>query len=343
MKSCCEHKSRACEQLRADFFHRTMAASSTGDADTSSSSHAENPVRAALVFSGFLRGTCHGEGMQAMVNQAAMCREVFGGNCNIFIHSWSTTHKDAIFKVHHSNMTQRVENILSSNHSAYRRAASAWPCVPLLARAVETTSITLEEQKTPSMEALARVDTWGAMHENLMNFRWQIASVHAGLGLMSRHAAMAHVRFHAVVRMRADLGERSLPQSWRETFLKAAGWRTVRRRADLLARGALDAKRASEIVTCGRLRFKYTDFCQWSVPASALERTIDALGSSTASFERVVYGGDGREPCAHYLNRTDNAVQMRIPPVSENIMYCAMNAAGTRPALSTVDVKPNAI
>ena len=82
------------------------------------------------------------------------------------------------------------------------------------------------------------------------------------------------------------------------------------------------------------------DFCQWSVPTDALTRTIRVLAESNASFDRVVYGGDDAESCAEYLNRSTNAAKHSIPPVSENILYCAMNAAGTLPALQTVDVRP---
>jgi hypothetical protein len=97
---------------------------------------------------------------------------------------------------------------------------------------------------------------------------------------------------------------------------------------DRLLAGSLSDGARSELVTCGHPRYKLSDACHWSVPTEPLHRTVSALHG--ASFDRVVYGGEG---CAAYLNSTDEeAGKRRIPVVSENVLYCAMHAAGVRPS-----------
>ena len=93
-----------------------------------------------------------------------------------------------------------------------------------------------------------------------------------------------------------------------------------------------------ELVICGHPRYKHTDFCQWSVPPDPMRRTVEAL--TGPSFDRVIYGGEG---CLSWLNSTSETEgrTFRIPTVSENVLYCAMRAAGVQPS-GTVDTRIDA-
>ena len=220
--------------------------------DSVLASNERQHVRAALVFTGFLRGSC--SNLQALVAQSRMCREAFDKRCDVFLHTWSTIHKDSTFKVHGSNMTDLLLKQLARS-SVSSTIPSSWACVATIARELAPAAVTVEEQALPSLEMAAAAQPWGAVRENLFNFRWQVASIHGGIELMSRHAAATQTDYHAVVRMRADVGERALPS--RETFPTPASYATVRRRADLYVRGRLGHK-AREVVTCGHPRFKMT-------------------------------------------------------------------------------------
>ena len=97
------------------------------------------------------------------------------------------------------------------------------------------------------------------------------------------------------------------------------GWLNVRKRAGASAAGTLAARTAAEVVTCGWMRVKRTDFCLWSAPATALAQTIGALRG--AGFDRVLHEPlYGQPDCMSHLNST------KVPAVSENILLCAMHA-----------------
>ena len=184
--------------------------------------------------------------------------------------------------------------------------------------------------------------------ENLLNLRMQSASVKAGVDLMARHAATTGLDYHAVARMRADLGDPGFGHGDRDhLFLNLAGWKTLRRRSNLLLRGKLTARMAEEVVVCVHPRYKHSDFCHWSVPPAPLQRTVEQLVGS--SFDALVYHGAGlgskHADCAAYLNSTDETQtppKTRIPLVSENIYYCAMRAARARPS-QLVDVRSGVV
>ena len=304
--------------------------------------HVRGP-RAALVFTGFLRGTCHGSksrhnistGIAALREQLVWCRIAFFNRCDVFLHSWSTTHKAPSFSVRGDSLGNysRLSDLQLTN----KTAVSSWKCVEAVRNALGATTVAVEDQTPPSADRLADLRAWGTVGENLFNMRMQMASVLGGLQLMSRHAVTTGIEYHAVARMRADIGD----ASWRETrpewFLNEAGWRTIRRRADLLFHNSLPTAKSNELVMCGHPRYKQTDFCNWSVPPAPMMRAVAKLNG--ASFDQTVYGGEG---CEAYLtkNFTDASGRaIRVPAVSENILYCAMREAGVTPSL-LIDMFP---
>lgn len=189
-----------------------------------------------------------------------------------------------------------------------------------------------------------------------------------GAALATRHAAAMNFTYSAAVRMRADVGAGR--SQW---FLSDVGWANVYRRAAAAARAMLRKAVAAEVVTCGWRRFKGTDFCLWSAPASTLLNTIQSLHGG--GFDRVVSGtpcGESSprasasastpdsvsgpavrpghlppaEPQLHPRCHHDRSClwelnRSHIPLVSENILICAMTASGSH--LSHVsDRYPNA-
>ena len=227
--------------------------------------------------------------------------------------------------------------------NASRAAPPSFRCVETVREALSAVAVSVEQQTGPRPEHLAAVRPWGALGENLLNMRMQMASVSAGLELAHRHASAMGFAYHAVARMRADCGD----QTWcvnREVFLSEDGWQTMRRRANQLILGVLPLEKRTEVVSCGHPRFKHTDFCQWSVPSEPLRRTIEQLTGD--AFERTIYqrSEDGMyADCADYLNATNEKEHKhRMPLVSENVLYCALRAAGLR-ASTLVDRRPGAV
>ena len=304
--------------------------------------------RAALVFTGFLRDTCHHglgspnmtTGVHALREQLMWCMQAFSGQCDVFIHTWITTQKAAPFRMHGAALNDSSlpgPNLTSVQaNSSVHDIALSWKCVEVLQLALSATAVAIEAQAVPSHAQMASVRPWGAMRENLLNMRMQVASAIGGLQLMRRHATAMGVTYHAAVRMRADIGASTWQTSRKGWFLNAAGYRTMRRRADLYAKKQLPSTKSDELVLCGHPRYKHTDFCNWSVPPDPLVRTMEMLTGE--AFDQVIYGGEG---CEAYLtnNATDGVGRpMHIPAVSENVLYCAMRAGGVRPS-SLVDTK----
>ena len=210
--------------------------------------------RAALVFSGFLRGSCRetkATGLSALREQLVWCRSAFESRCDVFVHTWSTLSKAAPFNVHGSNLTAVLGAFATEGgHNANATQASSWPCVGRVRDALSPAALSVEEQLPPTEAELAAARPWGAVGENLLNMRMQMASVLGGLELLGRHASAMSITYHAVVRMRADVGD-AWGKKREEVFLSNAGWRTVRRRANALVRGEMSPERRDELVICG--------------------------------------------------------------------------------------------
>jgi hypothetical protein len=351
------------------------------------SSRDDRLPRAALIFSGLLRNACGpGGSPQALMEQAEMCRTAFGSDrCHIFLHTWATAQKVSSYwpnadshhpKGHHHNhdasntSEARAPGRALSLTRPMARPPSSWPCVGELRKLMPLTAVSVEDQPPPPPSddgdhLLSRELSWGPAKENLLNMRMQLASMRGGLDLARRHASSVerHVRYTAVVRMRADIGDNRvgggrLMQA--ELFPSRASWQAIRRRADLYVSGKLDQRRANELVTCRHPRTKLTDFCQWSVPMGPLVRVVDALSGD--EFARTVFGDGRHESCLSFLNRTippwldldtreetmnDEAGARRgghgrgpttspgalpssprgMPPLPENLIFCAMRTA----------------
>ena len=92
--------------LVGESFVAAAAASRSMLADVSCPPDPLRAPRAVLLFTGHLKGTCHNPGapakstrspkIDAIVNQVRWCREVFGGGCHAFLHTWSTLDKAPI-------------------------------------------------------------------------------------------------------------------------------------------------------------------------------------------------------------------------------------------------------
>ena len=320
--------------------------------------------RAALILSGFLAGTCsfpggkmpvsggQGEamtGVKALLQQVGWCREAFANRCDVFLHSWSTVRKARAFHVHGDGLTNYSKAFAAVNRTGeaptgqdatpdQTQEPPSWPCIEKLSSLLPLTAASIETQLPPSPERLAAERPWGVFGENLINMRKQMASALGCLELMARHTSVSGVEYHAAVRLRADLGDRRWAGK-AGVFIEPAGWRTVRRRADALVQGKLSTEGHIEIVTCGHPRVKHTDFCQWSVPPNPMRRMVETLNGP--SFDDVVYGGEG---CASFLSNASfppaqapsplfpNGRTSKIPLFSENVLFCAMRAAGVKPS-----------
>jgi hypothetical protein len=62
---------------------------------------------------------------------------------------------------------------------------------------LDAIAVAVEEQVPPSASQLASVRPWGAVSENLLNMRMQMASMHSGVELMRRHASTMQRRYDA--------------------------------------------------------------------------------------------------------------------------------------------------
>jgi hypothetical protein len=317
--------------------------------------------RVALIFSGFLQNTCmRGAGVWAILQQVEWCRTAVG-QCDVFLHTWQTLSKASGFEVHGANWTAAIERHVSTSRRPVTPPSSL-PCVHELRERANLTDVEVDQQRVPSTEELRAGAPWGVCMENLLNMRAQVASMLGGLGLMALHEASTGRPYHAVVRMRADIGV--LSEASRVCcFPTQYSWSTLAQRAKAVARGTLDVARSNEMVTCHHPRNKRTDFCQWSAPPDPLRRTLEELRGDR--FDLLVYGASASEgrgvatgsissgkddelidvageladappapprfargSCLEYLNRSD----VHIIAVSENILYCAMNRASVSPS-----------
>lgn len=248
-----------------------------------------NVSRCALVLTGHLRDTCDAQhsGLQVVAQHASACRAAFGGQCDVFMHTWST---------------------LDSAGEGSRTSALA--CVSRLEPLVPLAAVTVEQQIAPTNRT-----RWG-LGETLNAFRMNSVAMAGGVALMSRHALTMARPYNAVVRMRADVGSTKMQSrsSFRGRFISANGWAQVRLRADRHLRGKLSPARASEIVACNRPSGKQGDFCFWSAPATPLARTVEALSNG---FDDLAFG-ENSTACRAFLNRS------KLPAFSENLLRCAM-------------------
>ena len=170
---------------------------------------------------------------------------------------------------------------------------SSLPCVASIKNAVRLTTVAIEEQHSER----AASPPWGMFGENLQNFRMNSAAMASGISLMERHAVTSGLSYDALVRIRADLGLTEAHGS-HAAYLSEKGWSNVARRAESFVNGTQGREMASEVVTCGWPKTKRTDFCIWSSPPSALQRTINSLRGS--GFDQVVY----EQNCSQLLNRS---------------------------------------
>ena len=168
-------------------------------------------VRAALIFSGHLRGvTCEQSGARAaaiekgMGLQAARCRQAFGGRCDVFLHTWSRLEKPATdSSIGRAGSNGQQALWPSVRHRLSLASVSSLSCVGDVARALSPSAVAVEEQ----VLGHHRAERWGAFGENLHNFRMNAAGMAGGLALMERHAEAMNVTYSAAVRIRADLGD----------------------------------------------------------------------------------------------------------------------------------------
>ena len=181
--------------------------------------------------------------------QVHLCREAFGGSCDVFLHTWDRLEKgDAYFPTQQNSRCQgRCAVALQAQRSAQR--TSAWPCVLQLHQWITPTAVTVETQE-PYPVAIDET-RWNSF-ETLKSFRQNAASMQRGVRLMLEHSKVMGIRYSAAVRMRGDLSSTRMKQEkFRSQFLSSTGWRHIRRRADS-AHTTLACDR--ELVTCGRPR-----------------------------------------------------------------------------------------
>ena len=280
-------------------------------------------LRAALVFTGHLRGTCDREldaGLRAIQAQAINCRAVFS-SCDVFLHTWDRLEKpvDQLIIARRCGPSCRRASRLAN--------VSSWPCVGRVVAALEpVAAVTVERQdRRPGHAADER--RWTST-ETLRSFRMNGASMSGGAALVARHAATMNHSYVAAVRMRADLGSATVDgrPNWRDQMLNNRSWRTVRRYATHYDTPAANRVHR-QVMTCDTPRVKRMDFCSWSVPATPLLDTLHALSVELA-------GDAATEAACHaYLNRSFTApfacgAGLGGVVHSESVLFCAMRRAG---------------
>ena len=185
-------------------------------------------MRAAILLSGHLRGTCDdpsGLGVAAVAAQVLECLRLFL-HCDIFLHTWSTLDKSEGYLPPHRTCDKGCRMTLA------RHNRSSWPCVHRLfdnLTAISRSqgqnqlvfSATVEFQKPSAGDGVA----WSEM-EKLDSFRMNVASMVGALRLMQQHTAAMGVEYAAAVRMRADLGDKfmRLRRDFSSQFLNHYGW-----------------------------------------------------------------------------------------------------------------------
>ena len=102
-------------------------------------------MRAALIFTGHLRGTCdrdEDKGLRTLQQQAEHCRAAFDV-CDIFLHTWDWLEKPLNFsELQHGPRKKCGQNC----RTAIRLNASSWPCVSRVVAALNPAAVTVERQ-----------------------------------------------------------------------------------------------------------------------------------------------------------------------------------------------------
>ena len=191
---------------------------------------------------------------------------------------------------------------------------SSWPCVRQLVELLAPAAVSVERQQRLRRSAASTVgaDPLSAW-EARKNFRMNVAGMQAGLELMRRHAASMGLNYTAVVRIRADVGGKTVAEKrgWSQQFLSEVGWYHVQRRAAAWVSGKLPLALSQELVTCGNPRVTRMDFCWWSVPEAPLTRTAATLQEG---LERNSFG----QSCRDYVNASG------VPAFTESVLFCAL-------------------
>ena len=118
-------------------------------------------------------------------------------------------------------------------------------------------------------------ETWGALNENLANFRMNVAGMLGGLDLMTRHASALGIEYAAAVRMRADVSGLRMSRFMgnangkNNIFLSETGWENIRQRAIAAANSAAET-RFQEVVSCGWARVKPVSYTHLTLPTIPL-------------------------------------------------------------------------
>ena len=233
--------------------------------------------RAALIFTGHLRGSCTKPGgLDMLVRQAQLCQSAFA-RCDVFIHTWDVLEKNASF----GRDFKFKRCMLHCHEQNLQAAQSSWPCVANLSRQLSPAAVTVETQgdRTDNLDEDSR--RW-TQYESLKNFRMNAAGMLGGVRLARRHSQAMGFEYAAAVRMRSDLGGMR-KADFLEQFPNAQGWAVIRHVADFhrrssaaLPRGTSRRPNACLLSTCDGHRgprFKRMDFCA----CTAADRIISRI------------------------------------------------------------------
>ena len=221
--------------------------------------------RAALIFTGHLRGSCtRPGGVDALVRQLQMCQSAFA-RCDVFIHTWDVLEKSASFG-RDLKFRRCMHHCSEQNQQA---AESSWPCMANLSRLLSPAAVTVETQRdrTPTLAEDSRRFN---EYETLRNFRMNAAGMLGGVRLARRHSQAMGFEYAAAVRMRSDLGGMT-KADFLEQFPTTQSWAVIRHVADFHARASASPRREGRrpangcmLSTCDGHRgprFKRMDFC----------------------------------------------------------------------------------
>lgn len=282
-------------------------------------------MRAALIFTGHLRGTCdrdEDKGLRTLQQQAEHCRAAFDV-CDIFLHTWDWLEKPLNFsELQHGPRKKCGQNC----RTAIRLNASSWPCVSRVVAALNPAAVTVERQdRWQGYEVDARM--WNSA-ETLRNFRMNGASMYGGADLVRRHSHTMNHTYVTAVRMRAEVGSANidLRGAFKDQFLTNRSWLALGRYAVNYSQPLANPFHR-QVMTCDIPRIKRIDFCSWSIPADPLLDTLQALKAHLAGNPKV------EDACRLYLTERFQAPficgsGLGRSVFSESVLFCAMHAAG---------------
>ena len=118
----------------------------------SASSNPVQDLRAALIFTGFLGGTCKSNarsgGVHALVNQTKLCRATRRfSRCDVFLHTWRTLTKANLFEVNGRNWTASAADFVGGRV----RNQSSLKCVETIQRQLGIIKVVIEDQTSPTL------------------------------------------------------------------------------------------------------------------------------------------------------------------------------------------------